>query len=215
MQWTVGVSPWGERLPERQEFEKPEGFRCGDKGECERSEHEKTEGLRGGSIPPPHLTVVELRSFAPYGAHAPVLETPWISRTPFLRNIVLRTVAYRNIALPVSPTSHLRCSNSAPQRPSVFSNSCPKPFGFLKLRPCGPSHPADSRSPERRSPSRDIPSKSVDGCERLSKIQEHEHPHAGSRQSISRSASSPPVPHQTHPPPPLPPRENILYRRNQ
>jgi hypothetical protein len=31
-------------------------------------------------------------------------------------------------------------------KPDGFSNFCPKPFGFLKLRPCGPSHPADIRS---------------------------------------------------------------------
>ncbi len=68
-----------------------------------------------------HLTVLKLA----------LARTPHPSggRTPFLRNVVL----------PVSPASHLRCSNSAPRRPSVFSNSCP----------------ADSRSPERRSPNGD------------------------------------------------------------
>ncbi len=30
-------------------------------------------------------------------------------------------------------------------KPDGFSNSCPKPYGFLKFRPCGSSHPADSR----------------------------------------------------------------------
>jgi len=41
VQWTVGVSPLGERLSAGQEFEKLEGFRC-----VSESEHEKTEGLR-------------------------------------------------------------------------------------------------------------------------------------------------------------------------
>jgi hypothetical protein len=69
---------------------------------------------------------------APNGAQARYARTPHPSG--------VRAPGVPPVARPVSPSSHLRCSNSAPRRPPVFSNSCP----------------TDSRSPERRSPKGDI-----------------------------------------------------------
>ncbi len=73
----------------------------------------------------------------------PLVVAPGGAQTPALRPVALRS---RPSATRTCGAHTPAVPPGVPQRPSVFSNSCPKPFGFLKLRPCGPSHPTDSRS---------------------------------------------------------------------
>jgi hypothetical protein len=97
----------------------------------------RTFGAQARFARTPHLTVVELRSFAPNGAHAPAL----------------RPVALRNIALPCNP-SHLTVLMLLPfgqsHSPDAIStgNPCPRvavdetPYSDLR-------HPTELRPPAR------------------------------------------------------------------
>ncbi len=66
----------------------------------------------GGMLPPPHLTVVELRAFAPNGAHAPALWPvafrPSHSPSAPLRTSGARTPLLRSVVPPYGdiPTAH-------------------------------------------------------------------------------------------------------------
>jgi len=109
---------------------------------------------------------------APNGAHAPVLETLRVSRTPFLRNVILQTVANRTFGartpvlrtvVPRRPSPAPPASGRSPSRPrrrrtgrvrpppAQTSGGRAPPAGALAA-PAPDFHPFSARCSGRRQP---------------------------------------------------------------